>query len=260
MSLFTTGAIFSASPATSQSLVTRTLLFRGMLVGLMAGLLVFAFARWIGEPQVDRAIALENAVDQAKGEAPEPEMVSRRIQRGIGLLTGSVVYSSALGGIFSLVFAFSQGRFGSCSPRALALWIAALGFVSVALVPSLKYPASPPSVGNPETIGIRTAAYFLAIALSLASIIFSLQLARRLTRRFGIWNSSLLAGFLFVLLTIVFSRFLPAIDEVPPTFPASLLWKFRIASWEMQVLLWSTLGVLFGWLTERDRSVHTLVR
>jgi hypothetical protein len=67
MSLFTTGAISSASPATSQSLVTRTLLLRGMLVGLMAGLLVFAFARWIGEPQVDRAIALENAVDQAKG-------------------------------------------------------------------------------------------------------------------------------------------------------------------------------------------------
>ncbi|RZU40150.1 CbtA family protein [Edaphobacter modestus] len=240
--------------------MTRTLLVRGMLVGLVAGLFVFAFARWTGEPQVDRAIAFETSMDHAKGESPEPEMVSRRIQRGIGLLTGSVVYSSALGGIFGLVFAFSQGRFGFCSPRALALRIAGLGFVSVALIPSLKYPASPPSVGSPETIGIRTAAYFLAIALSLAAMIFSLQLARRLTRRFGVWNGSLLAVFLFFLLTIVFSRFLPAIDEVPPTFPASLLWKFRIASWEMQLLLWSTLGVLFGWLTERDRNAHSPVR
>jgi len=106
---------------------------------------------------------------------------------------------------------------------------------------------------------MRTAAYFLAIALSLASMTLSLQLARRLTRRFGVWNGSLLAVLLFVMLTVTLSSFLPAVDEVPPAFPASLLWRFRIASWEMQLLLWSTLGVLFGWLTERDRSTHTPV-
>jgi predicted cobalt transporter CbtA len=240
--------------------MTRTLLLRGMLVGLVAGLVVFAFARWTAEPQVDRAIAFEANMDQAKGESPEPEMVSRKIQRGIGLLTGAVVYSSALGGIFGLVFAFSQGRFGVSSPRALALWIAVLGYISVALVPSLKYPANPPSVGSPETIGMRTAAYFLAIALSLASMTLSLQLARRLSRRFGVWNGSLLSMFLFALLTVTLLSFLPAIDEVPQGFPASLLWQFRIASWEMQLLLWGTLGLLFGWLTERDQSAHTLVR
>jgi tetrahydromethanopterin S-methyltransferase subunit G len=109
--------------------MTRTLLLRGMLVGLVAGLLIFTFARWAGEPQVDRAIAFETSMDQAKGEPPEPEMVSRKIQRGIGLLTGAVVYSSALGGIFGLVFAYSQGRFSVSSPRALALWIAVLGFI-----------------------------------------------------------------------------------------------------------------------------------
>jgi predicted cobalt transporter CbtA len=260
MSLSTTDAIFLASLATSQSLVTRTLLLRGMLVGLVAGLLVFAFARWTGEPQVERAIAFEASMDQAKGEPPEPEMISRKTQGGIGLLTGAVVYSSALGGIFGLVFAFSQGRFSVSSPRALALWIAALGFVSVALVPSLKYPASPPSVGNPETIGIRTAAYFLAIALSLASMTLSLQLTHRLTRRIGIWNGSLVAALLFVLLTVTLSSFLPAIDEVPQAFPATLLWKFRIAALETQLLLWSTLGLLFGWLTEREESTRTLVR
>jgi predicted cobalt transporter CbtA len=239
--------------------MTRTLLLRGMLVGLVAGLVLFAFARWTAEPQVDRAIAFEASMDQAKGESPEPEMVSRKLQRGIGLLTGAVVYSSALGGIFGLVFAFSQGRFGVSSPRALALWIAVLGYISVALVPSLKYPANPPSVGSPETIGMRTAAYFLAIALSLASMTLSLQLARRLSRRFGVWNGSLLSMFLFALLTVTLLSFLPAIDEVPQGFPASLLWQFRIASWEMQLLLWGTLGLLFGWLTERDQSAHTLV-
>lgn len=240
--------------------MTGVLLFRGMLVGLVAGLLVFAFARWTGEPQVDRAIAFETSVYQAKAEPPEPEMVSRKIQRGIGLLTGAVVYSSALGGIFGLVFAFSQGRFRVSSPRALALWIAVFGFISLSLVPSLKYPANPPSVGSPETIGMRTAAYFLAIAISIASMTISLQLAHRFIRRFGVWNGSLLAAFLYVLLTVTLLSFLPVIDEVPQAFPASLLWKFRIASEEMQLLLWSTLGILFGWLTERDRGTHTPVR
>jgi predicted cobalt transporter CbtA len=233
--------------------MTRTLLLRGMLVGLIAGLLVFGFARWVGEPQLDRAIAFEASLDHARGEPAEAEMVSRRVQRGPGLLVGTLVYSAALGGIFGLIFAFAQGRFGVSSPRALAVWIAGLGFVSITLVPSLKYPANPPTVGNPDTIGMRTAAYFLAIALSVASLSLVVQVARRLARRFEVWNSILVAALLFVALTATLSHFLPTIDEVPLGFPASLLWKFRIASWEMQLLLWSTLGVLFGWLSERDR-------
>lgn len=238
----------------------RTLLLRGMLAGLLAGLLAFAFARWAGEPQVERAMVFEFNMAQASDEPREPEVVSRKFQRSIGLLTGAVVYGSALGGIFGLVFAFSQGRFRVSSPRALALWIAGLGFIAIVLSPSLKYPANPPAVGSPETIGTRTAAYFLAIALSLASMALSLQLGRRLNRRFGIWNGSLLAALVFILLTVTFTSFLPTIDEVPQAFPASLLWKFRIASWGMQLLLWITLGLLFGWLTERERSMHLLDR
>src|SRR5580698_8451193 len=136
--------------------MTRTLLLRGMLVGVVAGLLVFAFARWIGEPQVERAIAFETSVDQAKGEAPEPEMVSRKIQKGLGLLTGVVLYGTALGGIFGLVFAYARGRLSQSRPRVLSVVLAGIGFITIVLTPSLKYPANPPSVGNPETIGIRT--------------------------------------------------------------------------------------------------------
>jgi predicted cobalt transporter CbtA len=229
-----------------------------MLAGLIAGLILFAFARWLGEPQVDRAIAFESAQNAARGEAPEPELVSRKVQKGLGLLTGTLLYSTALGGIFGLIFAFAQGRFRFSSPRALALWVAGLGFVSVTLVPSLKYPANPPSIGSPDTIGVRTAAYFLLVTLSLASMTLSLQVSRYLSRRLGAWNGSLLAVLLFIFLTVALSSFLPAIDEVPQGFPATLLWKFRIASWEIQAVLWSTLGILFGWLTERDQTIHQL--
>lgn len=253
-----TDAIFSVSPATSTSLMTRTLLLRGMLVGLIAGLFVFAFAHWAGEPSVDKAIAFETSMDQAKGEAPEPEMVSRKIQKSVGLLTGAVVYSTALGGIFGLVFAFVRGRLSLARPRVLAVWLAVLGFITIVLVPSLKYPANPPSVGNPETIGVRTGAYFLIIAISLTAMMLAVQVGRHWSRSLGSWNASLLSALLFLLLVGVMSYFLPHIDEVPTGFPASLLWKFRIASWETQVVLWSTLGLFFGWLTERSESLFQI--
>ena len=44
-------------PATT----VRGLLVRGMLVGLRRGVLMFAFAVLFGEPQIDRAIAFEEA-------------------------------------------------------------------------------------------------------------------------------------------------------------------------------------------------------
>ena len=69
-------------------------------------------------------------MDQAKGEAPEPEMVSRKIQKSIGLLTGAVMYGAALGGIFGLVFAFARGRLSQSGPRVLSAIIAGLGFCS----------------------------------------------------------------------------------------------------------------------------------
>jgi predicted cobalt transporter CbtA len=223
-----------------------------MLVGVVAGLCVFAFARWIGEPQVERAIAFETSMDKARGEAPEPEMVSRRVQRSFGLLTGAAVYGAAIGGIFGLVFALAYGRIGVTEPRALAALLAAMGFVAIVLVPMLKYPANPPAVGHPETIGMRTAAFFLLIAFSIAAMVFALQMGKKLAVRFGAWNGSLLGAAIFVVVMTIVCHFLPEIDEVPAGFPVTLMWKFRVAALEIQAVMWGTIGILFGWLTERD--------
>src|SRR5580704_13421731 len=158
------GGICSASPATERGTadMVRTLLIRGMLVGLVAGLLAFGFSKVFGEPQVDRAIAFETAMDEAAAKQhaamgqsvppAEPELVSRDVQSTYGLFTGVMVYSAAFGGLFALVFAFADGRAGNFGPRAGSALLAAGGFISVYVVPSLKYPASPPAVGDPDTI------------------------------------------------------------------------------------------------------------
>jgi len=233
--------------------MTRSLLVRGLIVGILAGLLGFLSARWLGEPQVDRAIAFEASAAQAKGEPPEPELVSRRVQKTIGLFTGVITYGAAIGGIFGLVFALACGRIGPARPRALSAFLAAIGFMAIVFVPSLKYPANPPAIGNPETIGVRTAAYFLMIVISIAAMVLCLQVSRRLIRRVGAWNGTLIAAAIFVVSVSLIARFLPVINEVPVGFPADVLWRFRLAAWGIQVVFWASLGLLFGWLTERDR-------
>lgn len=223
-----------------------------MLVGLLAGLLAFAFARWVGEPEVERAMAYETRMDQAKGQSPEPEMVSRGVQKSLGLLTGVVVYGTAIGGLFGIVFAFAYGRMGITHPRTLSAVLAAMGFVAIVLIPTLKYPANPPSVGNPETIGVRTAAFFLLIVFAIAAMVLALQVRRSLSIRLGVWNSSLLAAALFLLIMGIVSYALPIVDEVPAGFPVMLMWRFRVEALGIQAVMWATLGILFGWLTERD--------
>lgn len=233
--------------------MTGRLLMRGMLVGIAAGLLTFGFARIAGEPQVDRAISFEEKADAAKGEAPEPELVSRHTQAGLGLLTGCVVYGAAVGGLFSLVFAYAYGRVGKLGARALSAWLALAAFVSIVVVPGLKYPANPPSVGDPETIGYRTGLYFLMIAISLAATVFSLTLRRRAAARYGAWNGAMLAAGVFIAIIAAVQAGLPSINEVPAAFPAVLLWKFRMAALGMQAILWTTIGLGFGALVEAGR-------
>ncbi|MFM0157202.1 CbtA family protein [Paraburkholderia sediminicola] len=229
------------------------LLVRGMLAGIAAGLLTFGFARLVGEPQVDQAISFEEKADAAKGEAPESELVSRDTQAGLGLLTGVVTYGAAFGGLFSLVFAYAYGRVGALSARALSAWLALGAFIALVIVPNIKYPANPPSVGDPETIGTRTGLFFLMIAIALVALVFSLKVRRRAALKLGAWNGSIVAGVVFVVIIAAVQLSMPTINEVPAAFPAVLLWKFRVAAIGMQVIMWTTIGLLFGALVERSK-------
>jgi predicted cobalt transporter CbtA len=253
MNSYTTAGICSASLATDpENPMVGKLLVRGMLAGIAAGLLSFGFAKIVGEPQVDQAISFEAKANAARGEAPEPELVSRHTQAGLGLLTGVMAYSAAIGGLFALTFAATVGRVGKVSANVLSVWLAIAGFVALVIVPNLKYPANPPSVGDPETIGYRTGLFFLMIVISLVATVFSLKVRRAAVARVGSWNASIIGGAVFVAIIAAVQIGMPAINEVPAEFPAALLWKFRIAAIGMQAIMWTTLGLLFGNLAERS--------
>ncbi|MCW2878641.1 MAG: hypothetical protein JWQ95_2741 [Sphaerisporangium sp.] len=232
--------------------MVRNLLVRGMLAGLVAAALALAFAWIFGEPQVGAAMSLEQHAGHASHAASaEPEPVSRGVQSTVGLATAVGVYGVAVGGIFALVFAFAYGRLGALGARATAALIASGAFVTVELVPFLKYPANPPAANDPETISHRTVVYFTVVLCSVLLAVAALYLGRRLAPRFGNWNASLLAIVAFLVAVVVVCLVMPTVNEVPSDFPAVLLWKFRLASLGTQAVLWSCVGLVFGVLAER---------
>lgn len=269
--------------------MVRSLLIRGMIAGLIAGILAFGFARVFGEPQVDRAIAFEEQMDKAKeekaaqqmlnsatdsaatssgnmsmassgnmagmnmsnAEAAEPELVSRAVQSGIGLFTGVVVYGTAFGGLFALVFAYAYGRIGNLSPRATAALLAGAAFLALVIVPDIKYPANPPAVGNPDTIGERTGFFLVMILATIAAMIIAGKIARHMAAQIGGWNAAFLGGAIFIVLVVIVQLLLPVINEVPEGFPATVLWRFRITSIGIEAILWTAIGLIFGALAEK---------
>jgi len=249
----------------------RNFLVRGLLAGLIAGLLSFAVAYTVGEPQVDAAIAVEEAAaaheaqhaenPPSDGHTHEEEdpgtVVSRDTQRTWGLITGTLAIGVALGGVVGLVSAFAVGRIGRLRPSQSTALVALIGFVAVSLVPFLKYPATPPAVGNEDTIGGRTLEYFGLLGLSILAAVGAVMLAQRLLGSLGTYRAILVSGGSYLLVVIVAALLLPTVNEVGD-FPADTLWYFRLASLLTLATMWAAIGVvltgLVGRLYEREAS------
>src|SRR5262249_28179859 len=197
----------------------------------------FAFAHAFGEPPIAHAIAFEDA---HRVGMPDPVLVSRGIQSSVGLLTATCVYGLALGGLFALTFAAVQGRVLRLRPSHTAGVLALAGYLIVFAVPFLKYPANPPGVGDPGTIGRRTELYLSMIRVSVLAAVVAYRVRR-----------PVLGLAVYVILVAGAALVLPAVHEVPKGFPADTLWHFRLASLGTQACIWATLGLGFGALADR---------
>ncbi|TDD29436.1 hypothetical protein E1218_04350 [Kribbella turkmenica] len=232
-----------------------SLLVRGLIVGLLAGLLAGAFAYTMGEPHIDAAIAIEEAGaahthDHGEDAAARP-LVSRDGQRA-GLFLATTLYGVVLGGIFAVAFTLLRRKLRTGDDSYAALSLAAAGFLGIVLVPFLKYPPSPPAVGDPDTITKRTVTYLLTIVIGLLAVWAGVAGSRWAARHGDL--ARLAGGAAAFLATIVAAYLiLPAINEVPGSFPATLLWQFRFASLGTQATLWLLLG--FGFAAAVDRRL-----
>lgn len=243
---------------------------RGMAAGLLAGLLAGLFAFVTGEPTLDRAIELEGSARGAElaslahpsGEERHSHgdeggvAISRSVQK-VGLVVTTAFTGTFVGGLFGLAFAYFRGRLASGSDWYRSLSLAAAVFAGAALIPFLKYPANPPTVGDPETIGIRTVSYFAMVGLGLLAVLAAWHGARTLRER-GVGaparHTALGLG-LAAVVTAMLLVFPATVD--PGDFPAGLLWNFRLSSLGTQLVLWIGLGAIFGALCERANRRQT---
>jgi len=247
----------------------RSFLIRGLLAGFIASLFAFGVAYTVGEPQVDAAIAVEEA-DAAAAPAEEAEhaddghdhshadedtSVSRDHQSTFGLATGILSVGTALGGVIGLASAFAVGRIGRLRPSQSTALVAVAGYVSFSLVPFLKYPATPPAVGDGDTIGDRTLYYFIVQGIAILAAIGAVLAARRLLDRIGTYWTVLATVGGFVVIVVVTALVMPTVNELDD-FPADILWSFRISSLLTSMTLWAAIGIvlvgLIGRLYEQE--------
>ncbi|MEA2148782.1 MAG: hypothetical protein QOD69_612 [Solirubrobacteraceae bacterium] len=231
--------------------MVRPLLVRGMLAGLLGGVLAFAFAYAFGEPQVQAAIDFEDHLRLLAHEPASTEVVARGTQRTLGLLTGLVAIGVALGGLLALVFSWAYGRVGPLGARATAALLALGAYLTITVVPFTKYPANPPTVGNPDTIDRRTAVFVAMICITILAFVAAARIRRGLAGRLGAWNAGIAAALAFVAVVAVAELILPAVHETPAGFPADVLWRFRVSSLGINAVLWASIGLGFGMLAER---------
>jgi hypothetical protein len=217
--------------------------------------LAFGFAYVFGEPQVQHAIDFEDFLARQAHEPAGTELVGRGMQRTLGLLTGTLAIGVALGGLFALAFTYAYGRVSRAGARGTSAMLALAAFATITLVPFTKYPANPPTIGNPETIDRRTLLAGAMVLITGLSLFAAARVRSQLESRLGRWDASIVAGAAFVVLIAAAQLILPAVHETPKGFPADVLYRFRLASLGINATMWLTIGLGFGMAAERVLAV-----
>jgi hypothetical protein len=252
----------------------KQIIGRGLLAGALAGLLAFVFAKIFIEPIIGRAIDFEDGTAAAH-EAMEVaagghshgdaggELFTRGVQSTIGMGFGVLAFSVAMGALFGVVYCVVYGRVGNVSARALSVLVAGGMLISVWVVPALKYPPNPPATSLDETIQQRSLLYLLMVGLSALLMVAAVYLGRQLNSKLGAWNATLVAAGSYIVAVAIVMLVLPTINETPgpivndagtivfPGFPAVDLYEFRLYSLGTQVIMFTTIGLVFAALASR---------
>jgi hypothetical protein len=251
----------------------KQIIGRGLLAGAVAGVLAFVFAKIFLEPVIGRAIDFEDgtaaaheAMEMAAGghsHAEGGELFSRGIQSTIGMGFGVVLFSIAMSALFAVVFAVAYGRVGNVSARVLSVLVAAGMLISLWIVPALKYPPNPPATSDDATIFQRSLLYLLMVGLSAILMVAAVYLGRQLAAKLGAWNATLVGGAAYLVAVFVVMLILPTISETPgpivdgagvivfPGFPAIDMYEFRLYTFTTQLIIWTTIGLVFAALISK---------
>ena len=203
----------------------------------------------IVEPFLDNAIGIEvqNAINDG-GVIDQNELQSYRIWQKVSQIVGGTILGLSFGALFGITFIFGRNILPGSNNRKKAVVLAGIIWLVIFVIPALKYPANPPTVGDPETIYERQNMYIIFTAIS---VITALSLAvtykimgRNQVKKFGV------VSFAYGIVMIGAFIIVPQ-NPLEITAPIDLVQGFRIASAFSMSVFWLLLGVIFGSLWER---------
>lgn len=219
-------------------------LFSGVIAGIVLGLINQA----VVEPFIDRAISIETQRHVARGESIDTAQQSQyRVWQKGGEVVAAAMYGVSLSALFGIVFVYSRRSLPGFTNKKKALFLAAIMFFVIFLIPALKYPANPPAVGNPSTIYYREMLYVGFIAVSGFSALALALSYRKLKTYLSEKKTTVLLTVSLIYAIIMISAYLafpPNPDKV--TIPMNLIISFRIASVCSIGIFWGVLGMIVG--------------
>jgi len=230
---------------------TLTFLAITLLSGAIAGTLLGLINQVIVEPYIDKAIGIETQREINAGKIIDPsqQLQYRMWQKG-GEVAASTIYGISLSALFGIVFVYSRNSLPGSNNKKKALVLTGIMFVVLFLIPTLKYPANPPAVGNPDTIYYRESLYVGFIAISgFSSLALALLYTKKLVKNINRPSKSKENIAIPVLLYVIImgSAYLllpPNPDRI--TIPIDLVTNFRIASAFTIGIFWGLMGIILG--------------
>jgi len=216
-------------------------LVSGALAGLVHGTVNFT----VVEPYLDQAIGLENESLFASGEAEDTlefwaEYESYRIWQKSGQVLAGVILGLAMGSLFGIVYALSKNSLPGKNDVAKSVILAGVMWITIYIIPFLKYPANPPTVGDGETVMLRAILYVSFIVLSGIGVVIFYKLSCKLQNNkkyFGLF------GYV-IFITILFFVMPENPDEI--TAPMNLVNEFRLMSVLGVSSFWLSVGLILG--------------
>ena len=221
-------------------------LVSGAIAGFVHGTINFALV----EPYLDQAIGLENESLFASGEAEDTlefwaEYESYRIWQKSGQVLAGVILGLAMGSLFGIVYALSRNSLPGKNDVTKSVILAGIMWITIYIIPFLKYPANPPTVGDGETVMLRAILYVSFIALSGISVVIFYKLSQKLQNNkkyFGLF------GYI-IFITILFFVMPENPDEI--TAPMNLVNEFRLMSIFGVSSFWGSVGNYFRIILEK---------
>ncbi|HJM79177.1 MAG TPA: CbtA family protein [Nitrosopumilus sp.] len=216
-------------------------LISGGLAGFVHGTINFT----IVEPYLDQAIGIENQSLFASGEAEDTlefwaEYESYRIWQKNGQVLAGVILGLAMGSLFGIIFALSRNSLPGNNVIIKSIILSGIMWLSLYFLPFLKYPANPPTVGDSETIFLRTILYLSFMLISGIGFFVIYKLAKKLKN-----NQKLFGAICYTaLISIAFLIMPDNPDKI--TAPMNLVFEFRFVSILGVSSFWLSVGIILG--------------